>query len=312
MDDSSTSDVEQAERCRGVGPIRRWRRGLLVLPFLALFALISGAKCYPAGSRIVIFVQGIYTTYDATGTQGTEDEPHRFDAMKAAFVAKGYDKSSLLDFSYAGGSVSLDGVWHPAAYTCELTDRLPDANLAPLEQMIRDQRKAHPSAHFTLVGHSLGGYLSFLEGARDAARPPEQRLGVDVVVTLDAPLKGISADKKVIFDLLPCSKTYQAGADIVSQKLDPRTADVRRYQSAVMAEAGIRVAVLGNEFDCLYNTNRCIGGSSFVDDSDSQFLDGQASISKHYLIASSAFNSHDAIVANPDAIADTVAFVGAR
>lgn len=288
----------------------RIRRGMVVLPLLILLALLSGAKCHPPGTRVIIFVQGLYTSYDATGTQPSPVEARRFSALKAAFAAKGYATASLLDFSYAGGAVSTDGAWRPAPYSCDQTDRTPDQNLIPLEQMMRDYRKAHPNAHFTLVGHSLGGYLTFLEGARDAARPDGQKLGVDVVVTLDAPLKGVSTDKKAIIDLLPCDKTYAAGGDLVAQRYDPATADARRYQAAVMATAGVRLATLGNEFDCLFNTARCAGGD-WVDDTETQFLDGQASISNRYRVDSPPLSSHDAILADPSAIADALAFVGA-
>ncbi|MDP9236757.1 MAG: lipase family protein [Chloroflexota bacterium] len=291
---------------------RRVVRGrAAALTLLAICGLMSGAKCYPPGTRVVVFVQGIYTSYDASGTQGSLAENHRFETMKAAFLAKGYDPASLLDFSYNGGSVSADGTWHPAAYGCEQTDRLPADNLAFLEQMLKDYRRAHPNAHFTLVGHSLGGYLAFLEAARDAGRPAEQKLGIDVVVTLDAPLKGVDVDKKIILDLLRCDKTYLAGADIVAQKLDPSTPSVRQYQAAVMAQAGVRMATLGNEFDCFYNTSHCVAGGTWVNDVDTQFLEGQASISKRYQIDTPAFVSHDAIVADPNVIANTVAFVGA-
>jgi pimeloyl-ACP methyl ester carboxylesterase len=290
---------------------RRLRAPMIVLPLLLLLALLSGAKCYPAGTRVVIFVQGLYTAYDASGAQGTLAEVHRFDRLKDAFAAKGYARAALLDFSYAGGTVSSDGAWHPASYTCEQTDRAPADSLAAIEQMLKSYRKAHANAHFTLVGHSLGGYLSVLEGARDAARPADQKLGVDVVVTLDAPLKGVSADKKIIIDLLPCDKTYLAGGDLVAQKLDAKTPDVRRYQAEVMAEAGVRVATLGNEFDCLFNTGYCVAGDAFIDDTETMFLDGQASVSKRYQIDASPFLSHDVIVADPNAIIDAVAFVGA-
>jgi pimeloyl-ACP methyl ester carboxylesterase len=287
------------------------RRALLVLPLLVLLALLSGAQCYPSGSRAVIFVQGIYTSYDAGGTRGTLVENHRFDTMKSAFVARGYAKTALLDFSYAGGSVAADGVWRPTPYGCALTDRTPGENLAPLEQMLKDYRKKHPNAHFTIVGHSLGGYLAFLEGAREAARPDAAKLGIDVVVTLDAPLKGVSPDKKVIIDLIPCDKTYVAGADIVAQKLDPATPDIRRYQAAVMAQQGVRLATLGNLYDCFWNTGRCLPNGTWVDDSDTQFLEGQASVSNTYYIEVTPLASHDAIVANSDVVRDTVAFVGA-
>ncbi len=285
-------------------------RALGLAPLLVVIALFAAAKCYPPGTNVVVFIQGIYTTYDASGTQTSLIEAHRFDTLKAAFEAKGYAKSSLLDFSYAGGTVSASGQWQPKPYTCDQTDRVPNVNLAPLEQMLKDYRGKHPNVHFTLVGHSLGGYLAFLEGAREAARPDNARLGVDVVVTFDAPLKGISADKKTIIDLLPCDKTYQAGADLVEQRLDPGTAQTRRDQTALMVQRGMRLATLGNTFDCLYNTAHCVGGS-WVDDSDTQFLFGQASVATDYKVDATAFASHDALLGDAAAVHDAVTFVGA-
>ncbi len=282
----------------------------MLLPLLVLLAMLSAARCYPPGTRVVVFVQGIYTSYDAGGTSGTLLEEHRFDTLKAAFKAKGYTQSSLLDFSYAGGTVAANGAWQPAAYPCEITDRTAEQNLAVLEAMLGDYRKKHPNVHFTLVGHSLGGYLSFLEGAREAGRPDSAKLGVDTIVAIEAPLKGVSADKKAIFDLIPCDKTYAAGGELVTQKADPLTPDIRRYQSAVMANAGVRLATFGNTLDCLYNTAVCVGGG-WVDDSGTQFLDGQASTSRAYAVHSEPLASHDAILADGTVAKDTVAFVGA-
>ncbi len=302
--------------CRAISSLRALRgstrRARIVAPLLGLFAIFAAAQCYPTGSRVVVFVQGYYTTYDETGTQPTVNEGQRFNVLKNAFIAKGYDRKSLLDFSYTGGSVTSDGVWHPNDYTCDKTDRVANDNLVPLENMLRDYKSHHKNAHFTLVGHSLGGYLSFIEGARDAARPPPEKLGIDVVVTLDAPLKGSSPDKAAIINLIPCDKTLAAGAEIVNEKFDAATPDIRRYQAAVMAQAGIRVGTFGNLFDCLWNTGHCLPGGTWIDDSDTQFLDGQAAVSMSYLIESPALLSHDAILADPTAVNDAVTFVGAR
>jgi pimeloyl-ACP methyl ester carboxylesterase len=287
------------------------RRALPLLLFaVASLAMLGAARCYPANTRVVVFIQGIYTTYDDEGTQGTALEGHRFDTLKAAFVAKGYDPKKLLDFSYAGGTVTGDGDWQPSPYACELTDRSPAANIAPLEAMLRDYRQEHPNAHFALVGHSLGGYISFLAGARDAARADADKLGIDVVVTLDAPLLGVAADKKTILDLVPCEKTYLAGADLVAARLDAETPHVRRYQASVMAQEGVRLATLGNVNDCLYATAGCIGGD-WVDDGATQFLPGAASISNGYDVTSDLLDSHDAILTHRPAIVDAVTFVGA-
>jgi pimeloyl-ACP methyl ester carboxylesterase len=299
--------VRDAGRCE---PHAKRALALAVVSMLAMAAMFSSAKCYPPGTRVVVFIQGIYTAYDAGGTQGSLVESHRFETLKAAFLARGYKASALLDFSYAGGTVGADGSWQPAPYGCELTDRLPDDNLAPLEKMLVDYRARHPDAHFTLVGHSLGGYLAFLEGARDAARPAANKLGVDVVVTLDAPLSGVSADKKAILDIVPCAKTYLAGADLVAQKLDPTTPATRRAQTAEMAAQGVRLATMGNPWDCLWNTGYCLPGGTWVDDSGTQFLNGEASISNAYAIQAPALASHDAIVADANVARDTVGFVG--
>lgn len=288
----------------------RVQRFTLFLVALVMLSALTASRCYPSGTRVVIFVQGIYTTYDASGTQETVPEGQRFNVIKNDFIAKGYERSALLDFSYAGGAVRSDGTWAPQPYTCDQTDRFAADNLGTLEQMLRDYGKAHKNTHFTLVGHSLGGYLSFLEGAREAKRTDADKLGIDAVVTIDAPLQGADADKKVILDLVPCDKTYRAGAEIVAQKLDAGTPELRRTQTDAMAQQGIRLATLGNMWDCLWNTGHCLPGGTWVDDSGTQFLPG-ASISTAYTIASGALFSHDAILADATAMHDAVTFVGA-
>ena len=254
-------------------------------------------------------MQGLYSSYDTNGTVETGIEPHAFDTLKQAFVAKGYDPAKLLDFSYAGGTVSADGVWHPAPYDCEITDRTSDDNLKPLEQMLRDYRTKHPKVHFTLVGHSFGGYLAFLEGVRESQRSDADKLDIDVVVTLDAPLGGVNVDKKTVIDISsPCPKTYLAGGELVAVNEDPTTPATRATQATNMVHEGIRLATLGNHNDCLYALPRCIG--SGADDTESQFIP-QAAFSRSYDIHSDPFLSHFAILANAGAVTDAVTFTGA-
>jgi hypothetical protein len=47
-----------------------------------------------------------------------------------------------------------------------------------------------------------------------------------------------------------------------------------------------------------------------VDDSDTQFLFGQASIATDYQINASAFASHDAVLGDATAVHEAVTFVG--
>jgi pimeloyl-ACP methyl ester carboxylesterase len=284
---------------------------MFALPLLLLVIVFAAARCYPANTRVIVFVQGLYTTYDESGTQETVVEGQRFNVLKNGFLARGYPRSSLLDFSYNGGAVTSSGAWQPSPYACEDTDRRATDNLVPLEQMLRDYRSRHKDAHFALVGHSLGGYVSFLEGAREAARSEADKLGVDVIVTVDAPLKGVSPDKKTLIDIIPCDKTYIAGAEIVAQKFDAATATLRADQASMMSRQGIRLATLGNDWDCLWNTGHCLPGGTWVDDRDTQFLPGAAAVSTAYQVDAAPLLSHDAILADPAAVHDAVTFVGA-
>jgi pimeloyl-ACP methyl ester carboxylesterase len=281
-----------------------------VLAIAICAALLTGARCYPPGTRVIVFVQGVYTTYDKNGTQATIAEGQRFNVLKNEFAAKGYARTALLDFSYAGGAVRHDGSWRPEPYPCELTDRGANDNLAVLETMLRDYGAHHPEAHFTLVGHSLGGYLVFLEGTREAGRTEAAKLRIDAVVTLDAPLKGVAPDKKTVIDIIPCDKTYIAGAELVGQKVDPATPEVRRTQARAMAQQGIRLATFGNSLDCLWSPGVCLPALPWVDDSGTQVLPGDAAASQMYRIESAPLASHDAILADAVAGADVVGFVG--
>jgi len=290
--------------------VRALRRPLLVLALAIFSSLLMGARCYPAGSRVVIFIQGYYTTYDEGGTQATIVEGQRFNVLKNEFASKGYARAAMLDFSYAGGVVARDGTWRPNPYSCELTDRRSDDNLKPLETMLRDYGAHHPNAHFTLVGHSLGGYLAFLEGARESGRTKAAKLGIDGVVTLDAPLLGASPDKKLVLDIVPCVKTYLAGAEIVEQKLDAGIADTRRDQVRSMAEHGIRLATFGNSLDCFWNPAVCVPALPWIDDSGTQVL-SDAAVARMYRVESVPLASHDAILGDAGVGADVVGFVGA-
>jgi len=276
---------------------------------VVLFVLsVSAARCYPPATGVVVFVQGLYTYLDASGTQDTLLEAHRFDEMKEAFRENGYTDGQLLDFSYDGGTVGGAGEWIPNAYPCTATDRPTKDSVAVLEAMLRAYRERNPKAHFILVGHSLGGYISFLAGARDATRPPGERLEISAVITLDAPLNGVNADKKFVIDLIACEKTFQAGADLVADGVNPQIRDVRRYQAAIMAADGVRLATIGNTRDCLYNTVACTG-IALADDSETQFVDNAAFV-KRYDVSSAVLASHDFIVSYGPAIQDAVTFAG--
>jgi pimeloyl-ACP methyl ester carboxylesterase len=128
----------------------------------------SGGEVLSGDTRR-IFVQALHHVRRRRHQPATED--HRFDALKAAFAARGYDAKKLLDFSYAGGTFDAKGAWQPQPYPCEITDRRAADSVAVLEQTLRDYRSRHRGAHFALVGHSLGGYIAFSRAG--GCRPPE-------------------------------------------------------------------------------------------------------------------------------------------
>lgn len=287
---------------------RVWRAGALIAA-MALVALATGAQCKPDEDRVVVFLQGLYTAYDEGRPQRTALEEHRFDTIKGALRERGYDDARMLDFSYAGGTLSSSGGWRPAEYACEDTDRPLTESVETLERMLRGYGARHRRAHFALVGHSIGGNVAMLAGARDAARPEGERIGITSVVTLDAPLHGVSPDKKVIIDLVPCEKTYLAGAELVALRADPATPGVRRLQAAVMAQEGVWLATFGNENDCLWNPAYCAGGE-WAYDADTQFIENAAAV-RRFVVDAPPLLSHDAILADPAAVAEVAAFIGA-
>src|SRR5207237_3692278 len=100
-------------------------RQLVLLPLLALLpmlALFSAAKCYQPDTRVVIFIQGLYTSYGPDGTTSVGVEPHTFDTLKFALETKGYAAPRLLDYSYNGGWSAPDGSWIPRDYGCQTAD----------------------------------------------------------------------------------------------------------------------------------------------------------------------------------------------
>jgi pimeloyl-ACP methyl ester carboxylesterase len=278
-------------------------RWTLLAALVAVAVLASAAKCYPPGTRVVIFIEGVYSAY------GGEGSATSFDAMRGEFIEQGYEGARLLHFGYNGGTFDPAGTWQARPYNCAATDRTTDENLAHLEAMIRGYLARHPESHFTLVGHSLGGYLAYREGVREAMRPEEQRLQIDVIVTLDAPLRGLDADKKLAIDLIDCEKTYRAGADIVADKLDAGLMARREAELAAMREAGIRLATIGNTKDCLFDAQPC-AGAILLAEVESQVLDG-ADFSKLYEIRARLVNSHYVVLKHAQVMRDVVAFVGA-
>ena len=70
---------------------RASRFALLASLFL-LLAVTAGARCYQKDTRVVVFIQGLYTTYYDGETQTTGIEGPRFSTLKDAFRDDGYER----------------------------------------------------------------------------------------------------------------------------------------------------------------------------------------------------------------------------
>ncbi|HXF52155.1 MAG TPA: alpha/beta fold hydrolase [Dehalococcoidia bacterium] len=270
--------------------------------------MFAAGYCPPPGERVVVFVQGLYTSLEDGQTGVGPLGERRFATLRQAFRDAGFPDERLLDFSYAGGRVDDAGRWVPEDYGCLDTDRPTEASVDRLDAMLRAYREAHPKAGFVLVGHSLGGYIAFELAEREAART--DKVGLSAVVTIDAPLLGASADKQVVLDLVECDgKTYAAGADLVRLASDPAAQEAQRAAARAIRADAIRLATIGNANDCLYYPTPCGLPGPFVDDRATQTLEG-ADLALYGAIASGPFESHEIATAYAPYVDAIVRFAG--
>jgi hypothetical protein len=189
------------------------------------------------------------------GTSLGAETASPFAALQRELVARGWPADRFLAFSYAGGAV-VDGRWRPTAHGCESTGRPLASSVATLGQLIGAYAGARPGTRFVLVGHSLGGlvgwsYLAAMRGASASAASPGLPGPILGLVTVDAPLRGVGADKRLAAALSAC------GGPVIDElaslyrdadRLADRWADLAGWAAA----RGVRVATIGSQGDCLY------------------------------------------------------------
>ena len=171
-----------------------------------------------------------------------------FDALVAALADRGWRGDHILPFSYAGGTVG-GGAWRPAPYGCEATGAPLAGSAALLAKMLADHGAAHPGARYVVVGHSLGGLVgwTYLQGLR-ASGAPSPLVGL---VTVDAPLRGVSAEKRLAAMLGGCGgpvlddfgRLYADAAGLAAV-----WADLAGWARG----RGVAVTTIGSDGDCLY------------------------------------------------------------
>ncbi|HZQ97199.1 MAG TPA: hypothetical protein VFC93_00125 [Chloroflexota bacterium] len=200
-----------------------------------------------------------------------------FAPLQTALAAKGWH--AFVPFGYAGGA-EVGGAWQPAPYSCPATAGPVTRDVAALAALLAADAAAHPGRRYVLVGHSLGGlvawsYLAALRSGQTAAAP------LAGVVTVDAPLRGIGADKRLAGALGGCGGAVLdelGGLYARADQLAPAWAELAAWAGG----RGVKVATVGSGGDCLYFPRMAgcavpyaeLVGSS--DDRETQYVPGTA------------------------------------
>lgn len=243
-----------------------------VAPNLSVPAQTTDAR------QVVIFVQGINTSYDPPIVSPVPQlhDPSNFEVLKDRLIDDldlEYQSSDFIDFSYApgayeGGNISL------VPYTCSQTGQDLFQSGASLRKLIENVHAVGPEKEIVLVGHSMGGVVIAwaLEGlgTTDAAAQ-----AISSIVTIDSPLYGASSEDinvlartLVLFPQCQGNLTQSAAARQLQSDLlshlnaitsgVPSGTELRLLLSfGRFHDAGVRVGTFGNQFDCIYNHPYC-------------------------------------------------------
>ena len=97
----------------------------------------------------------------------------------------------------------------------DLAEKSPDRALKVLARIEAFHRKTAEKWRDRPVQPGLAdAQLTVASAFFDAGRPAEQSLHVSEVITLDSPLMGVDADKKIALDAIPYEKTFTAASSL--------------------------------------------------------------------------------------------------
>lgn len=296
-------------------------------------------KHTPLATRtVVVFIQGV-----GTRLSGGDEEPNpdcpispvvgggTFACLKQALTLGPYSYSSndFLEYSYKGGEV-VDGRWAATDYDChDIGQNTLRDDALTLHSMLGRYAEAHSDlwTQFVLVGHSFGGLVAFT-GLQDESLNREMPYRVRAVITLDSPLKGVSAptiDAWPNFVQEPCFVTPLTGFDELREMASDRSETVAR-QGAIAdaaAAAGISLYTLGNLDDCMYRVaelgcrpDLVVGLNPFFDETDTQIME-RTSVQVFDLMSLGTAGGfmaggHGVILSDPGMVSRTASYVGGQ
>ena len=200
----------------------------------------------PAPERTIIFVAGL-----GTKMSDWKYEDALFQAVHTALTNAGVPYR-YSNFSYSG----------EASYHCRQTGQSLAVSGGRLTDTILSARAHFPENRVTLIGHSLGGLLSYLQlyAVENGTLPARV---IENIITLDAPLHGSgrlrSAIGSIFANTCQSQATSSEAAAAIKAIKDAGGAwqqDLARL-ARVGRDNGIEVFTIGNTRDCVYNPSRC-------------------------------------------------------
>ena len=271
------------------------QRTTLNIQYLALALIFSTigvlSSCNPAPpntgpQNVIVFINGMNTSIDSNCNESSFSQLIHSYIMKEIGVANPYAQgcnaqsqsylnstSSMIYFSYQGGSMDSHGVWIPKPYgPCDANNHSITDDVNNFSTMLTTYQKVFPKATFTIIGHSLGGLVA-LQGAYNYAIV-QHHTSINKVITVDSPLEGIfvtpqannwsslsssfcnQGSGNVIFsDLQPLGKVSFVSPVCVPKQGEPTIQAplvLSQCAARALSQANVGVVTLGNDKDALF------------------------------------------------------------
>ncbi len=200
--------------------------------------------------RTIIFVAGLGTSMSAWEYVGAP-----FQAIDSALTDVGV-RYTAYNFSYSGGP----------DYSCEQTGQSYEVSARRLTDLILAARTQFPNNRVTLIGHSYGGLLSYLQlhAVENGAIPAGT---IENIITLGAPLHGSGRLRAALGGIFANYCDSQATSSEAAETIKAiKDAGVSWQQvltrlAGVGWSNGIEVFTIGNTHDCVYNPLNCDEGA---------------------------------------------------
>jgi YVTN family beta-propeller protein len=225
--------------------------------------------------KVVVFLQGVCTAI-SKGTSSVDIDSSFNDLQNLLLTPEyRYKDSDFLLYSYNGGFVDKDGIWHHNAYkeNNPINTDFQTLGLFTLHNQLLIPYYDHPKHQnitFILVGHSLGGVVAMEEVVQKIGSSDYRPRLLSTIITIDSPLHGIPSDLATASALTFVPKCARKGvAEQILVQIYPN-ARATTEKLAQAKQQGVTVVNIGNSSDCLFGPNNC--GVAVTGDIRTQWL----------------------------------------